>query len=400
MQAGLKSILGIIFYCFATLVFADLQASTGYNQVDSKPKLRVDLFLSSTCPHCQKADKFFADLESKENWLDIHRYEIDKDKASLNAFYQMLQQQNANTFSVPTIFFCNSRWVGFADDGSSEKALLSGLNYCRQQIATTGKLTTAASDYLKQSANAYDLTLSISGNPSTASFIPLMALTEALSACAIFCVLALFAFIWLGQKPALQIRCGLLFLATLSVAHFIQQVHAVFFYQILVWLRILAVFIGLGLLAFIFKSFWQDLNQKMVYPFVILTELTALILQAYQQTCTPNFALIFEQWLLSQQFSVVKQQICRVIYQGIYVIPLLLMLLIIVSLVKQKRLLRHRSLLTQFSWINLTVIAVLLIAYPQYLANMGISLLVFVFSLIVAWLTKAKATWNMSKKTF
>lgn len=112
-------------------------------------KIDVDLFLTTTCSHCQKADAFFREVEKKHPWVVVHRYEINEDKAALQIFYEHLQRQNSNNFLVPSIFFCNSHWSGFAEANTTGKRLQQALEDCRQKIINQGKLTPATGSVLQ-----------------------------------------------------------------------------------------------------------------------------------------------------------------------------------------------------------------------------------------------------------
>ena len=116
-------------------------------------QLRVDLFLSSTCPHCLAANQFFHQLESKKKWLSVHRYYVNQDKAALDRFNDLIQAQQItiNAFAVPAIFFCDSRWLGFDNENNSGHQLLKSLNYCHQQLVASGKLTPTTVNAIRKS---------------------------------------------------------------------------------------------------------------------------------------------------------------------------------------------------------------------------------------------------------
>ena len=127
------------------------QFSPWYKQSPSgEVQLEVEVFLSSTCPHCQQADLFFNKIEKKYPWLMIKRYVVNQDKSALEYFYQRLRQQNQQDFSIPSVFFCNTRWVGFDEDAKQGKALLSGMTYCQKNIRAQGELKQGIIDALRK----------------------------------------------------------------------------------------------------------------------------------------------------------------------------------------------------------------------------------------------------------
>lgn len=119
--------------------------------LDKNQPLQVDLYLTTTCPHCQKADLFFQKLvKDKTLPLQVNRFYIDQDKTALKQFYSALKAQGFNDFAVPSIFFCDSRWSGFDEAGTSGKKLLDALEYCQNELKKTGKPTPALVKTLRQ----------------------------------------------------------------------------------------------------------------------------------------------------------------------------------------------------------------------------------------------------------
>ncbi|MDI9817734.1 MULTISPECIES: hypothetical protein [unclassified Legionella] len=391
MRGVLKLILGILFYSVAISWATTASATTWFTQQqDREIKIRVDLFLSSTCPHCHKADEFFHQLEPQMPWLDVHRHMINQDKEALALFSKYLKQQQAGDFIVPSIFFCDSRWTGFTEAQTSGKQLLRGLNYCYEQISTTGDLNPETIKVLRQWANANWLETSLTFQPSAVPFLLMTAITDGLNPCSLFGVLALFSFVWLGGKRSSQLAIGIVFIIVAGLVHYIQQVHAPFFYQYLHWLRVPGILAGLALLAYLFKGSLKGFKKPLLI-ILTLASFSAIILQAYQQICMPNFALVFEQWLSGQQFSMFKIVAFQITYQVVYLLPLLILILILIFLKDYGRLKKHQTLLTKTAQLSLAVIALFLIFYPQGFSQFFVSAVVLLLVLILAWLIKRRS---------
>jgi glutaredoxin len=380
-----KSIVALFLLLFVTIAWTNNTPwfSRGENNLI---RLRVDLFLSSNCPYCKKADAFFHELEKQTPWIEVHRYIINEDKTALDQFHQELQQQHDDKYTVPAIFFCDSHWIGFDKAETTGALLLQRLQYCQQQITRTGYLDAATINNLRQWAHASSIKLMMGRSFPTALFIPAIALSDAFYSCSMFALFALVAFLWFQQKRTAQLSLGFLFLVVLGIVHSIQLRHSDFLYhyQTLYCLRILAVIIGLGLIAYVLMSYAKRAFHGIALAVLII--LTALILQTYQQRCVPNFALIFEQWLKSQNFSLTKTIIYQFIYQVIYLLPLALLVLCYAFLGKDNRWERFRGLLTWAAWSMLLIIGGFLILYPQGLSNFSLSLGALIISLLPGWL--------------
>ncbi|WP_051555062.1 glutaredoxin family protein [Legionella fairfieldensis] len=399
MRNALKSISGLFLFVFVSVSWASLEPAGWFTRGEGgQIKLRVDLFISSTCPHCQKADAFLQELALKETWLEIHHYIINEDKEALEKFHQALQKEGSSNYSVPALFFCNSHWIGFDEATTTGKVLADNLNYCYQQINKTGKLNADTIGALKQAANASWLGSDMTNKLSAVSFIPAIALIDALNPCALFCLFALFAFVWLYKKLTIQVGLGILFLIGVAIAHHLQQGHEVLFYQIKPGLRLLTVLVGMGLFAYIVKFSFQGLqeeHQTLAIPVVVV--LTGLLLQAYQQVCVPNFVVVFRQWLDINQFSFVKRGIYEISYQLIYSLPSILLMLFIIFLRKSKRWEKLQTLLTCTAWCILLIIGVFFVFYPQGFSSLILSLVTLILSLLTGWLITRQKYWLVKR---
>ncbi|ASQ46462.1 glutaredoxin family protein [Legionella clemsonensis] len=372
-----------------SLLWASSKPSEWFIQENQTVKLQVSLFLSSTCPHCHKADKFFQRLEATIPWLKVKRYTINKDKQALETFNQFLQQQKSTDFSVPAIFFCNSHWIGFADAETSGRELLRGLAYCHDQVIKTGQLNSKTTTVLQQWANANWYGNVLISKPSVASLIPMMAISDALNPCSLFVMFTLVAFLWLAKTRQLRLAVGFLFIITVGIVHYLQQVFSALFFQWSPAFRIPVLLIGLALLAYTL-GYFKRLDEKKSSLFLALGILSALGAQIYMQTCTPNFALVFEQWLLTQQYSTFTTIVFLIVYQFIYIIPLLLLMLIAIWLSKAARFTQYQSIFKKIAHLFLIIIAILFIIYPSAFAQLALSLLIVAVVVIMAILLRKK----------
>lgn len=148
----MKLVIYIIFILNVSTGFAKAHADSWFNLNAAKQAvIHVDLFFVSKCPSCHNVDVFFQELEKNEPWVEVHRYVINQDRSALQLFYARLHQQHSLDFVTPTIFFCDSRWVGFGfKNGSNNQPLLKGLTYCRQKIQQQGQLSQGTVQVLRQ----------------------------------------------------------------------------------------------------------------------------------------------------------------------------------------------------------------------------------------------------------
>lgn len=391
MHVVMKLILSLLFLLNMSIGYANTQPTDHLGQGDVKQvKINVELFLSSTCSDCNKADVFFRELEVKEPWLMVHRYFINQDQSSLKLFYERLQQQNTTSFAVPAIFFCDSRWVGFAGDDTSGKALLNGLTYCRNRVNSEDKLSSSTISVLQQWGNATQFRINSQSIKSPLLQIPLAALVDAFASCSLFCFIALLAFLWLypTQKWS-QLRVGLCFLLSVGFVHYLQQTESAVYYELLPKLRVALGVAGALLLLFVVREY-QKLRLLVVskpdlFGFAVIF-FSVVAIYACQQTCLLNMALVFEQWLTEQTISPSRHFFYQCYYLCFYLLPMALILLFYFYAGHHERLSRFRRMLQVASCLILMTMGLLLMVYPILFANLLVSSVILFTSVLLGWI--------------
>ncbi|WP_045097526.1 thioredoxin domain-containing protein [Legionella fallonii] len=381
----------VIIFLFTTSLWANNSSSLWYTKdAGNKIILNVELFLSSTCPHCHKADAFFKETETTTPWLHVNRYIIDKDKNALVRFNQLLNDQQMSDFAVPSIFFCNSRWVGFATAETTGKDLLHALNYCKQQIEEKGELTSTNIGVLRRWANANLFDSGMIEHPTAGKYLTVVALMDAFNPCALFSIGGFFALLFMQDSRKRQIISGSLYILAIGLVHFTQQTFTNAFYEWLPWFRWPAAIIGLFAFYLAGQYYRKKTAPKLFY---LLALLLGFVTQAYQQTCLMNWSYIFQQWLYNQHISSIRTGLYQFAYQMMYLAPLILMLILYVSLIKMKRLANWEQRLQPVGLLYIMAAALFLIIYPPVLSNLLMSLFVLLCVIIAGlFLSKFRAS--------
>lgn len=374
METILRFVL--VFFLLIANSWAGDSLSPWYTQDDNKRvTLNVELFLSSTCPHCHNADAFFNNIDKTTHYLHIQRNIINEDKNALLRFNQLLSEQHMDDFAVPSIYFCNSRWVGFATVETTGKDLLHALNYCKQQIEKDGALTPATVDTLRHWANANKFDSGMVEHPSSLSYIATIAITDAFAPCAFFCFAGFLAFLFLGDSRNKQIKAGFLFIFSVAIAHYFQQVNTSAFYELLPWLRIPAILSGMLALYFVRQYYKKQRSDSL---FFLLAFFLGFMTTVYQQTCVMNWSFIFEQWLNNQHITHFQAALYQLLYQILYVLPLIFILIFHRALLRLKRIAALQPRLVRIGLLFVLAIALCLIVYPMLLSYLAISVLILV----------------------
>ena len=392
MQAALRFIL--LFFMLSTNLWANSAPSPWYyKDADQKANINVELFLSSTCSHCKKADVFFQEIEPKTPWLHVTRYIVNDSKDALLRFNQLLTDQQMSDFAVPSVFFCDSRWVGFASADTTGKDLLYAIHYCKHQIEKKGELTPTTVTVLRRWANANLFDSGMTEHPTVAKYVSVIALMDAYNPCALFCLGGFFALIFMQDQRKGQLIVGLLFIFSLGAVHFFQQAYTSAFFELLPWFRLPAALIGLFALYLVGQSYRKKPTYELFFLFALFL---GFIIPSYQQTCLMNWSFIFEQWLYNLHVSNANIALYELAYQCMYMVPLILALILYVILIRNKRLAKLKPKLNSIGLLYILVVALFLIIYPLALSKLLLSIIV-IFAVFISGLILSKFNGSSTK---
>lgn len=378
MRTGLKLLLLFIAFNLGAASVSDGYVKTN----DHRIEIKVDLFMTSTCPHCHKADAFFQDIEKQVDWLKVNRHVIDKDKEALAFFNQKLRTLHVMDFSVPAMFFCGSRWVGFDTVQTTGRELLKGLSYCHQQIKKEGELTPLTREVLNRWSQSPFQLSSMDERPP---FLILAgtALLDAFNPCSLFAFALFVGFLFVYPDRRGKIITGLLMMAAFALSHYLQQAQAEWYYRLLGGLRWPALILGTGLLLFSLSFLRKIQAATLGY---LLAFLSAIVVFSYQQTCIQqNLSLFFQQWLGAEKFTASQSAFYQLSYQLIYLIPLLLFLLLDLYVLSGRRDRAYHFYWLYSGQLYLFAIGLILMVYPSFLAALYGSVLLILLLTFIAW---------------
>ncbi|MBI2785879.1 MAG: hypothetical protein HYX60_06085, partial [Legionella longbeachae] len=277
---------------------------------------------------------------------------------------------------------CNSRWVGFVSAETTGKDLLNAINYCKQQIAKKGDLTQTTVTTLRHWSNANRFDTELGKKPSSINDIILIAAMDSFSPCALFCFAGFLAFLLIEKQRKKQIIASLLFISSVALVHYFQQVQTNIFFELLLWLRIPAALVGLFTIYFV-MFYYKNLTTGSLY--FLLAFLLGLFTTTYQQTCVMNLAAVFEQWLNNQEIPGWQLNLYQLLYQSIYILPLLLFLIVYLFLLQMKRFTALQARLSSMGLLFMIAIALILIINPFVLSYFTTSLFTLIILVICAY---------------
>lgn len=378
VAALMFSILFYSLYSFAATQAPDSNLGRPwYTRVGMfMPQIYVDLYLSSSCPNCLRANEFFKELEKQQAWMIVKRHWIDKDLTALKEFNQELKLFNyEGGYAVPSIFFCKTHWIGFNDVQLSGKMLLKGLNACFTSIYFNGEISTTILNQLQkwskesQALSHIDSTAKI----TWATVIIQSAFLDAVTPCSFFVIITFLAFLGLTDKArASRVLVGGLFLITIGIIHYFQLLH---WDRYSIWLNNLlpiARVVGGILSIWLLYILW-----RLRKPYLI-SIVTAWAVYSYQQQCGFAFPSFYQYWMSSHELSQSGIIASTVLYQLLYlsILGLILGIITVYGIPKPK-------VLYKISWLILFFIASILILHPIALTSLFLSWIILLIATIM-----------------
>lgn len=381
MRQTLRLLCVFMMLAISGLNFAQNPETWYTENADHTIQLNVVLFMSSTCPHCHKANDFFTKLEN-EKQIKVERYYINKELSALTLFNHYLRADDSNNFSVPAIFFCDSHWVGYGDDAHSGKALLKAMALCRAEIIKQGKLGASTVQGLKKMAAASRLEAGINVEAQQSPFfMPLMAAIDALNPCSFILVFVLALFFIQAKGGEGRQLVAVIYLPLLATVHYLQQTQLFLFYRYYPFLLWPIRLIGLFLIVFAIGKIMQ--RKATLLTQSLIAALCALVLQIQQQGCVPNIALIYKEWLSAQQYLPWQSTVLLGGYNIIYMSCIAIFAWLIFRVQQMQRVHRFHSWILTFSFVFLLLLGLVFIIKVSWLThNLFLSISVIVAALI------------------
>lgn len=333
--------------------------------------LKVELFESSTCVHCQKAVLFLDEMQQTHDWLKIEKHVINQDKAALTLFSQRLQALNENDFSVPSLFFCGIRWAGFDSPEKSGQRMMQALQFCHDNIKD-GKISAATKRTLQQWSKANRLQ-ERTDNPrnSLTQNIIVLALADVFTLCSWFALALFFALVLVCDTLKNRVKTGLILVVSIFAMHYFQQFYPGRYFQLLYLAILPGMLIALLMLYKVIRGFrytWLDWLLMLVF--------TALVV-AWQQSCPASLAEVNAVWMSHQTLTWFH----ALLYQLVFLAPLAGLFVASVLIGKTTIYTGYQSQIQQACRAVLFIIALCLLLYPSGLANNTLSYIVPVAAL-------------------
>lgn len=348
-------------------------------------------FWSAKCPHCREALPFIKSLQQELDWLDVQSRELTQSRESVRLYQSMAAEVGEEARSVPAFFICGRMYVGYDNPDGMGKTLRQALLDCRQGLAATETYSALPGgiDPNRMSLPLFTLTI---------------AALDAFNPCAFFVLLFL-----LSLMVNVRNRWRMLLVGGVYV--FISGL--VYFLFMAAWLKLFLVIGALpwvtgaaGLLAltigglnikdfFLFKRgpslsipdsakpglfdrMRKLLSAENMTAMLIGTTVLAVAANGYELLCTAGFPMVYTRVLTLQAGAEPAYYLYLLLYNLVYVTPLLAIVLIFTATMGRRKLSEREGRgLKLLSGLMMAGLGLLLLIAPQALGNLfsGLGLL-------------------------
>lgn len=349
-----------------------------WHRVDERGEVRVDLlvFWSTGCPHCRRAVRFIReDLLERLPWLDARLLELSE-PGNLERYRSLAAALGVEAAYVPAFFYCGRAVHGYDQDATTGRFLQESLMDCRARIAASladAGATEPAVSGREQLAEPGSPPPSIelpwlgTFDPAALS-LPVMTVAlagmDAFNPCAFFVLLFLLSLMVHARSRTRMALVGGVFVLFSGLLYFLFMAAWLNLFLLVGFLPLVTTAAGLVALAVgvinikdfvwfrqgvslsiperakpgLYQRMRALLNASSLPAMLIGTVALALAANAYELLCTAGFPLVFTRILTLHELSAAASYGYLVLYNLIYVLPLLAIVVVFVITLGARRL--------------------------------------------------------------
>ncbi len=406
---------------------------------DGTPTVRLYYFFSPTCPHCQAAKPFLAELERDNPWLEVKRYSVKDNRANARFYFDTAQSLGVEALSTPGFVFCRQVVIGYDTAETTGKQLADALTACRDRRlanpdapdaaatadGTVGGATTDMSAAERNAGTTVNLPL-VGSVDAKALSLPVLTVVlagmDAFNPCAFFVLLFLLSLLVHAKSRTRMAIVGGTFVVFSGLVYFVFMAAWLNVFLIAGELRVITFIAGLIALLVavlnikdyfwfkagpslsipdaakpgLFKRMREVVTTGNMGPMLLGTVLLAIVANSYELLCTAGFPMVYTLTLTkAHDLSTWQYYGWLAIYNVIYVIPLLVIVVVFTRTMGARKLSESEGrLLKLISGFMMLGFALVLLFAPSMLTNavmsIGVLALAVVASIVIAKLTAPK----------
>lgn len=319
-------------------------------------------------------------------WLVLHSGNIIDDREQLRRYREMAASLGEEARSVPAFFLCGRMFVGWDKTGQIQRTLLQTAEACRDgALSGTPEADISLPGGIQ--ANGYSLPL----------FTLVIAGLDAFNPCAFFVLLFLLSLLVNTRSRRRMLLVGGTFVLISGALYFVFMAAWLNLFLVigtLEWINLAAGLLAITIGLFGIKDFWfalrgpslsipesakpklfgrmRNLLSAERLPVLLLsTILLAIAANSYELLCTAGFPMVYTRVLTLRQLDTIEYYLYLLLYNFIYIIPLMLIVAaFVITLGGRKLTLNEGRLLKLLSGMMMLGLGVVLLVKPDLLNNL------------------------------
>jgi hypothetical protein len=399
---------------------------------DGTPTVRLYYFYSPTCPHCQEAKPFIADLEARYPWLQVERFVVKDNRANARFYFDTAQSLGVEALSVPGIVFCRQVMIGYESAATTGRELEDALRACHERRLTNPDGPEPAAGAAGGASGGTAAGASSVGKVGTTVNVPfvgpvnaqafslpvltlVLAGMDAFNPCAFFVLLFLLSLLVHAKSRLRMAIVGGTFVLISGVVYFVFMAAWLNVFLIAGELRVITFIAGLVAVTVaavnikdyfwfksgpslsipdaakpgLFKRMREVVASGSMGPMLVSTVLLAIVANSYELLCTAGFPMVYTRALTLADLEPWQYYAWLGAYNVIYVLPLLAIVTVFTKTMGARKLSESEGrVLKLVSGFMMLGFGLLLLVAPQMLTNPLASILILAVavggSLIVA----------------
>jgi len=391
-------------YLLFLILFVALRAEAQEPEVpwvtldaQGSPQVHLWFFWSRHCPHCLEAKPVVERMAADLPWLVLHALEVTTQPANARRYVEMARMLGREARSVPGFIMCGEMVAGFDDEAGTGAALEQWARNCRMRVEApgTGEVAGPLVPAAPQRVAGFDL-----AQLSLPAVTVLLAAMDAFNPCAFFVLLFLLSLLTHQHSRSRMALVGGVFVLCSGLVYFVLMAAWLNLFLLAGELRVVTVFAGLvavvmalfnlkDYLAFrrgpslsisdqarpqLFARMRGLLNARGLPTMLLGTVTLALAANSYELLCTAGFPMIYTRILTLQELSRPAHYAYLALYNTIYVMPLLAIVLVYLQTLGSRRLSEAEGrVLKLVSGLMMLGLGSALILAPQYLSRPGVA---------------------------
>jgi hypothetical protein len=383
---------------------------------DGEGEARVHLwfFWSQACPHCLDARPVVQRLADSHPWLALHSHEVTANPANTRLYVEMARALGQEARAVPAFILCGEMMTGFAGAQTTGDLLEQSARACRAeaQAARGSSGATAALRLPEVAPVVAGLELSDLSLPAVTL---LLAAMDAFNPCAFFVLLFLLSLLTHEHARSRMLIVGGVFVLFSGLVYFGLMAAWLNVFLFAGELRLVTLAAGLLALTMaalnlkdyvwfrrgpslsipdsarprLFERMRRLLRANSLSGLLLGTVVLALAANSYELLCTAGLPMVYTRLLTLQDLSTAAYYAYLVLYNLVYVMPLLIIVLLYVRTLGSRKLSEGEGrVLKLMSGLMMLGLGAALVFAPHYLARpavAGLLVLVALLAGLIAW---------------